>query len=66
MSLAPQAATQLTRLASLNRAVHLPTYNRLISQEALRLQAEALPGADAGGLLEGMVGGGGARGSVSA
>jgi uncharacterized protein (DUF2062 family) len=57
-------AAQLARLAGLNRAVHLPTYNRLIAQEALRLQAEAPPEAAAGGVAAGVAAGGAARGTV--
>ncbi len=34
-----QAAARLAALASLNRAVHLATYNRLIGEEALALRA---------------------------
>ena len=36
-----QAAAGLAALASLNRTVHLPTYNTLIGEEALALRAEA-------------------------
>ena len=35
-----QAATKLLSLSNLNRTVHLPTYNRLIREEALALRAE--------------------------
>ena len=41
MSTLRQAAAKLAALASLNRAVHLPTYNRLIGEEALALRAES-------------------------
>jgi hypothetical protein len=32
-------ATMLTSLANLNRTVHLPTYNKLIGEETLQMQA---------------------------
>ena len=42
-----QLAARLAALANLNRTVHLPTYNKLIGEEALRLHAEAQAGAPA-------------------
>eukprot|EP00291_Cryptomonas_curvata_P026192 CAMPEP_0172174800 /NCGR_PEP_ID=MMETSP1050-20130122/13871_1 /TAXON_ID=233186 /ORGANISM="Cryptomonas curvata, Strain CCAP979/52" /LENGTH=643 /DNA_ID=CAMNT_0012846827 /DNA_START=422 /DNA_END=2354 /DNA_ORIENTATION=- len=36
-----QAATKLMALANMNRTVHLPTYNKLIGEEAQKLSAEA-------------------------
>ena len=33
-----KAATKLMSLANLNRTVHLPTYNKLIGEEALNLK----------------------------
>ena len=42
-----QVAAGLAALASLNRTVHLATYNTLIHEEALRLHAEAPAGAPA-------------------
>ena len=35
-----QAAAKLLSLGNINRAVHLPTYNRLIREEAVALRAE--------------------------
>jgi len=35
-----QAATKLMSLSNLNRTVHLPTYNKLIGEEALNLNAD--------------------------
>ena len=36
-----QAAARLAALANLNRTVHLPTYNKLIGEEALALRADS-------------------------
>jgi len=36
-----QAATKLMALANMNRTVHLPTYNKLIGEEAQKLSAES-------------------------
>ena len=35
-----RGALRLRSLADLNRTVHLPTYNKLIGEEALALQAD--------------------------
>ncbi len=38
-----QAAARLAALASVNKAVHLSTYNTLIGEEARKLSSEAAP-----------------------